>query len=257
MRNIKEHNKNAWNTLVESKNRWTQIASPDSIEAAKKGHPAIVLTPTKTVPQEWLGGLQGKRILALASGGGQQVPLLAAAGATVTVLDASPLQIEQDKKACEKYSLDAEYHVGFADNLKVFDPEQFDLVLNPCSSTFFPELEPVWAEVYRVLKKNGRFMTGFCNPVSFLFDPSPDRVYPPQLRFKMPYCDLQLTQAERDAYFGPDEPIETAHSLSAQLGGLCKVGFKMIDFYEDSWGDDKDQPLDSYLPLFIAAFFEK
>jgi len=40
-----------------------------------------VLTPTKPVPREWFGDLKGKKLLGLASGGGQQMPIFTAAGA--------------------------------------------------------------------------------------------------------------------------------------------------------------------------------
>ena len=39
------------------------------------------------MPADWFGDLAGAPVLCLASGGGQQGPLLAAAGARVTVFD--------------------------------------------------------------------------------------------------------------------------------------------------------------------------
>ena len=58
----------------------------------------IVLTPTKPIPRTWFpADLHGVDVLCLASGGGQQGPVLAAAGATVTVFDNSPRQLAQDR----------------------------------------------------------------------------------------------------------------------------------------------------------------
>ena len=45
------------------------------------------------MPRDWFGVLAGARVLALASSGGQQAPLLAAAGAIVTVHDLSAAQL--------------------------------------------------------------------------------------------------------------------------------------------------------------------
>ncbi|KAG1318310.1 hypothetical protein G6F63_015276 [Rhizopus arrhizus] len=57
----------------------------------------VRLTP-RALPLDWLGDVRGRRILCLASGGGQQAPVLAAAGADVTVFDLSDGQLEQDRR---------------------------------------------------------------------------------------------------------------------------------------------------------------
>ena len=92
---IREHNRVAWDALAEKGDRWTVPVLREAIEAARKGLWDIVLTPTKPVPRSWLD-VTGRQVLCLASGGGQQGPILAAAGATVTVLDNSPKQLERD-----------------------------------------------------------------------------------------------------------------------------------------------------------------
>jgi 2-polyprenyl-3-methyl-5-hydroxy-6-metoxy-1,4-benzoquinol methylase len=94
---IRAYNRQAWDKLVESGDRWTVPVTADEILRAKVGEWQIVLTPTKPVPKSWFPDLPGTATLCLASGGGQQGPILAAAGAQVTVLDASPRQLEQDR----------------------------------------------------------------------------------------------------------------------------------------------------------------
>lgn len=71
-------------------------------EAAKNGIWNVKLTPTKYVPHEWFGELKGKRILGLASGGGQQMPIFAALGATGTILDYSEEQIKSERMVAER-----------------------------------------------------------------------------------------------------------------------------------------------------------
>jgi 2-polyprenyl-3-methyl-5-hydroxy-6-metoxy-1,4-benzoquinol methylase len=93
---IRTHNRQAWDKQVEwGTNQWTIPVGSEEIQAARRGEWAIFLTPIKTLPRDWLPDLHGKQVLCLASGGGQQGPILAAAGAQVTVLDNSPMQLSR------------------------------------------------------------------------------------------------------------------------------------------------------------------
>ena len=49
---VRDHNRIAWDALVEQGNEWTVPVSPDAIDAARKGRWEIVLTPTRPVPRE-------------------------------------------------------------------------------------------------------------------------------------------------------------------------------------------------------------
>src|SRR5437870_2744265 len=100
--NIREYNRDAWNRSVDDGNRWTLPVSSEVIAAARRGEWSIVLTPHKPVPRAWLPPLEGIDLLCLASGGGQQAPILAAAGAAVTLLDNSPKQLAQDRMVAER-----------------------------------------------------------------------------------------------------------------------------------------------------------
>ncbi len=91
------YNRDAWDRQVSDGNPWTVPVSPEEIKAARRGVFSLQLTDTKLVPQEWYPELNGCRVLCLASGGGQQGPILAAAGAEVTVFDNSPAQLSQDR----------------------------------------------------------------------------------------------------------------------------------------------------------------
>ncbi len=55
------------------------------------------LTPKKDVPHSWFGQLKGKRLLGLASGGGQQISVFSALGAKCTVLDYNDMQLESER----------------------------------------------------------------------------------------------------------------------------------------------------------------
>src|SRR5215470_10185495 len=90
-------NQAGWDRRVEAGDVWTQPVSPEETTRARLGDWSVVLTPNRPVPRDWFGDVKGKDILCLASGGGQQGPILAAAGGRVTVFDASPGQLAQDE----------------------------------------------------------------------------------------------------------------------------------------------------------------
>jgi hypothetical protein len=94
---ILAHNRAAWDQKVEQQDRWTRPVTREVIERARRGESELLVTPTKPVPMLWFPELKGTRTLCLASGGGQQGPLVAAAGALVTAFDNSPQQLGQDR----------------------------------------------------------------------------------------------------------------------------------------------------------------
>ena len=62
---------------------WGKAITHEEYEQVLSGKWNVRLTPTKYVPHEWFGELQGKQVLGLASGGGQQIPVFAALGSDV------------------------------------------------------------------------------------------------------------------------------------------------------------------------------
>jgi SAM-dependent methyltransferase len=248
---IREANKEAWNRLVQNNNRWTVPVSSEEINRARKGDWALLLTPAKPVPESWFPAVSGLTILCLASGGGQQGPILAAAGAYVTVFDNSPLQLAQDRMVAERDGLSLKTVEGDMKDLSAFEDESFDLIFHPCSNGFSETIRPVWKEAYRILKPNGTLLSGFSNPVIYLFDPELEKQDILRLRFSVPYSDLEsITPVERESYF-PGEPLSFGHSLEDQIGGQIDAGFKIIGFYEDDWGNT--QLIDKYMKSFIAT----
>ena len=65
------YNRDAWNKESLSGNPWCEPVDPETIQAAKAGGWKVILTPNKSVPQDWFGRMNGKKVLSLASGGGQ------------------------------------------------------------------------------------------------------------------------------------------------------------------------------------------
>lgn len=249
---IRAYNREAWNREVESgKNRWSQPVDSETIAKARRGEFSILLTENISVPQKWFRSLTGADVLCLASGGGQQGPVLAAAGANVTVLDNSPAQLRQDQLVAEREALLLRTVEGDAADLSLFGDESFDLIFNPVSTVFMPDVRAVWRECYRVLRPNGVLMTGFMNPVHYIFDLFQADEGVLEVAHSIPYSDLtSLSKEDREEYLEKGFPLEFGHSLTDLIGGQCDAGFVITDMYEDVM---LDSPIHNYHPNYIAT----
>jgi SAM-dependent methyltransferase len=252
---IRVYNSEAWDDLVENRNRWTVPVDVEEIQRARRGEWWIVLTPTKPVPRSWFPDLHGAATLCLASGGGQQGPILAAAGARVTVLDASPRQLEQDRKVAEREGLVLETIEADMADLSLFADEIFDLIVHPCSNCFVPDVRPVWQECFRVLRAGGILLAGFTNPVRYIFDDERMERGSLEVRHAIPYSDLTGLDGDSGQHRILDnrQPVEFGHSLEQQIGGQLNAGFLLTGFYEDRYDHGEADLLSKYLPTFIAT----
>ena len=251
---ILSHNRRSWDMNVARGNRWTSPVSTAVIERARRGDFSIVLTPTKPVPRSWFPPLAKLRILCLASAGGQQAPVLAAAGGNVTVLDNSPRQIDQDRKVARRENLNMDYVHGDMADLSMFENDAFDLIFHPCSNTFVPDVLPVWRECYRVLRSGGVLMAGFTNAVRYIFDDERKENGNLEVRYPLPYSDLDyLSERHIQAAIQSGKSLEFGHTLSDQIGGQLKSGFLLNDMYEDRYSDRDEDPLSNFLDTFIAT----
>lgn len=239
MINILEHNRVAWDRESQSQSEWSTPVSPKVIAAARKGEWGIVLTPRKDVPRTWFPELQDKEILCLAGAGGQQAPILAAAGGRVTVFDNSPVQLRHDQLVAERDGLDLTTVQGDMADLSVFEDGRFDLVVHPCSNCFVPDLRPVWSEAFRVLDHGGLLLSGFLNPLYYLFDRDLDDQGVLQVTHALPYSDVTHLGEERlRKKLEECLPLEFGHTLEQQIGWQLEAGFMLTALYEDHWSDE-------------------
>lgn len=250
-----KHNSAAWDKESNNGSEWSRPVSSEVIAAARRGDFSIILTPLRSVPRDWFpADLHGVDILCLASGGGQQAPVLAATGANVTCFDNSDAQLEKDNFVAERDGLTIKLEKGDAADLSRFPDASFDLIFNPASNVFFPDLEPVWLECHRVLRPGGTMLVGFMNPAMFIFDmdlaEDEGRL---EVKNRLPYSDLHSLSAE-DAQkrIAANETMEYSHSLETQIGGQIAAGFVITGLYEDYWSDEAT-PLNKYMPTSIAT----
>ena len=252
---IIKYNRASWNAQVKLGNRWTIPVTSQEIAAARNGDWSIVLTPRKPVPAAWFPDFSAGdyQVLCLAGGGGQQAPILAAAGANVTVFDNSDAQIAQDEMVAKRNGLDIATVAGDMTDLSCFAGQQFDLIFHPCSNCFVENVLPVWSEALRVLKPGGQLLSGFTNPTRFLFDDDELQAGKMRVAYEIPYSDLTSIDAQRlDQYTQQNEPRCFGHSLDDQIAGQISAGFAITGFYEDSYPAD-DDVLSNYIDCFIAT----
>ena len=249
---IRSFNRDAWDHQVEKGNRWTVPVDSKVIAEARKGEWQILLTPTIPTPRHWFPPLEGTKVLCLASGGGQQGPVLAAAGADVTVFDNSPRQLAQDALVAARENLKINLVEGDMRDLSVFPDESFDLIFHPVSNVFIPDVQPVWREAYRVLRPTGALLAGFTNPLMYMFDfELMDEQGILEIKHSIPYSDLEsLSEEKKKQYQAEGWPMEFSHTLDELIGGQLQAGFTLTGFYEDS---DPNELLHHYIPTYFAT----
>jgi len=248
------HNRAAWNSGSVGGGVWSTPVDSSAVARARTGQWQVILTPKLPVPREWFGDVRGKNILCLASGGGQQVPILAAAGANVVSFDLSDEQLAKDRMVAEREGLDVRCIQGDMADLSCFSQESFDLVFHPASNAFVPDLAPVWQGCYRVLRPGGHLLAGFMNPAAFMFDhEEADKTNELKVKYALPYSDVSsLSSLELQRKLDEQEPIEFSHSLETQIGGQINAGFHIVGLYEDHWFDDT-WLFSNFSPVCIAT----
>ena len=200
-------------------------------------------------PQHLLRDVAGKRVLCLASGGGQQSAVFGMLGAEVTVLDLTERQLERDRAAAARYGYDVRTVRGDMRDLSMFAPESFDLVFQAASIFFVPQVREVYAQVNRVLSHNGVYRVGHINPATQVVDPSSwdGSGY----RIRHPYASGRVDES------GPT--MEYRHLLSDIFNGLIEAGFMIRGVCEAPChlgGDRNAQPgSEAHMHGYVQRYF--
>jgi len=209
---------------------WGKPISHETYLDAVNGKWDVLLTPTVPVPHEWFGDMKGKKLLGLASGGGQQMPIFTALGADCTVLDYSPMQLESERMVAEREGYDI--NIVRADMTKPlpFKDESFDIIFHPVSNVYAADVLPIWKECFRVLKKGGILLAGLDNGMNFVFDMDEKT-----LRFRLPFDPLHNEEHRRSLEENNDG-MQFSHTIDEQIGGQLAAGFRLTNVFGDTNG---------------------
>ncbi len=228
---------------------WGRPVTREICEKAKNGEWEVLLTPTKPVPKSWFGSLKGKKLLGLASGGGQQMPVFAALGAECTVLDYSLLQLESERMVAEREGYRIRIVRGDMTKPLPFADEEFDLIFHPVSNCYVEEVLPIWRECFRVLKPGGRLLSGTDHYINYIVDETEERIVN-----RLPFNPLKNPEQMR-LLEADDAGVQFSHSLEEQIDGQLKAGFRLLSLYEDTNGTGRLHELN--IPTFLAMCAEK
>lgn len=230
---------------VEEGWEWGQPISHETFVKAKNGDWSVVLTPTRAVPKEWFCEMKEAKVLGLASGGGQQMPIFTALGADCTVLDYSEKQLLSEKEVAEREGY--EINLVKADMTKPlpFEDESFDLIFHPVSNCYVEDVLPIWKECYRVLKKGGILLSGLDNGINYVFGEDETTV-----TFKLPFNPLKDKQIYEESVKN-DWGIQFSHTIEEQIGGQLKAGLILTDIFHDTNGSGKLH--EHNVPTFYAT----
>jgi len=243
--NYRDINSSVIDRWVEEDWEWGRPISHETYVKATEGEWNVVLTPTKSVPKEWFPQFTGSKILGLAAGGGQQMPVFTALGAECTVMDYSQRQLDSELTVATREGYAIQIVKADMTQRFPFEDASFDMIFHPVSNCYIENVFHVWDECNRVLKKGGLLVAGMDNGINYVFDEEETTLKTP-LPFN-PLRDSRLYQECMDNDLG----IQFSHTLEEQIGGQLKAGFILTDLYEDTNGGGR---LHEYnVPTFIAT----
>ena len=186
----------------------------------------------------WLraeGPLEKCRLLCLAAGGGTHGPLHAMAGAKVTVVDFSPQQLLRDREVAQEFGLALELIDASMHDLSVLEDATFDAIIHPVSLCYVRDVHAVYAEIGRLLKPGGIYISQQKQPASLQAS---------GLRPEIGYVMIHpadegrcLPPSPEEIWFRESGMTEFIHSLDTLLGSLCRSGFVIEDIREPPRGD--------------------
>ena len=244
MKNYQDINAETIDRWIEEGWTWGMPISHETFLDARNGKWDVQLTPTKMVPHEWFPDLKGIKVLGLASGGGQQMPIFAALGAKCTVLDYSPKQLESERMVADREGYDIEIIRADMTKRLPFEDGTFDLIFHPVANCYVEEVKPIWKECYRVLKKGGILLSGTDFYINYIVDDDETMIVN-HLPFNPLKNPDQMKQLEDD-----DCGVQFSHTLEEQINGQLEAGFTLTALYEDI--NEKGRLHDLNIPTFLA-----
>lgn len=228
-----------WDHVVAKQGRYSVPCldlTREQVQAYAQGQVAD-LADAVVYPFDLLQGVGGRSVLCLASGGGQQSVAFGLMGAQVTVLDISEGMLEGDRAAARHHQLDIEIVKGDMRDLSAFPAAHFDLIYQPISITFVPDVREVYREVHRVLRPGGVYRVAHCNPATYptSFDGGVNGWDGQGYRIADPYCGgpIRMLPDGRESMLEGAPTGEHRHLFGDIFNGLTELGFVIERVTED------------------------
>ncbi|HTU24798.1 MAG TPA: class I SAM-dependent methyltransferase [Pirellulales bacterium] len=217
---VHDHNRQAWDARVRGRQVFTRPARD-----------ADFAQPLAVVDRHgWLGpSIAGKRVLCLAAGGGSQSALYAAAGAKVTVVDISGEMLALDRQVAAERQLDVTCIQASMDDLAGIGASGFDIVIQPVSTCYVPDVARAFREVARVTTPGGLYISQHKQPASLQAATEPTAAGYPLVE---PYYRTgPLPEVVGSPHREPGT-LEFLHRWEELIGGMCRAGFSIEDLVE-------------------------
>lgn len=224
MSGLHDKNRAAWNRLAEGSG-FARVASGE--ECAK---PLDVLDGRGWLPND----VRGLSVLCLAAGGGWQSILYATAGANVTVVDISPGMLKLDEREAARRGLRVRLVESSMEDLSLLEDATFDVVHQPVSTCYVPDVEPVFREIARVIKDGGIYISQHKSPTSLQVTHRTDRN---QYVIGREYYHEGPLPSSEDTSYRETGAVEYLHRWEQLVGGLCRAGFVIEDLVEPCRAD--------------------
>jgi SAM-dependent methyltransferase len=222
---VHDHNRRAWDARVRRRDVFTKPASDEDFR-----------NPLAVVDRHgWLGpSIAGLRVLCLASGGGSQSALYAAAGAKVTVLDISAEMLALDRQVAAERGLDLEVIQASMDDLTALPQAGYEIVIHPVSTCYVPDVLRVYREVARVTAPAGLYVSQHKQPGSLQASIAPS---PGGYELNEPYYRSGPLPTVVGSPHREPGTLEFLHRWEELIGGLCRSGFAIEDLVEPLHAD--------------------
>ena len=250
MENYTKKNVEAIERWIEEGWEWGIPVSAEACEQARQGKWDVLLTPTRPVPKDWFPPMEGLKLLGLASGGGQQMPIFSILGAQCTVMDLSDHQLESERLVAQREGYPIE--IVKADMTKAFPfpDESFDFIFHPVSNCYVEDVNHVWRECYRALRPGGVLVSGLDNGINFMFNELEKELLIVEniLPFNPLKNPAQMAILEKD-----DGGVQFSHTFDDQIGGQLKAGFVITAAYEDVDNWEECLTVKYNIPVFWAT----
>ena len=228
---FQDRNRAAWNHLADTGSQFAKVATDEELRE-----------PLRTLDTRgWLPhSVKGLNVLCLAGGGGWQSILYAVAGANVTVVDLSPQMLALDRREAERRRVNVRIVETSMDDLSPLEEASFDLIHQPVSTCYVPDIGRVYREIARVAKDDAIYISQHKQPTSLQVVRRDQRDHY-VIGFEY-YCEGKPLPPTADTSYREDGTVEYLHRLDQIIGELCRSGFVIEDLREPYRGDPNAPP---------------